>query len=173
MRRQYTLAWSLILIGALLLLNQTGLFNLTRTNMVILISLLIGGLLINKGVGHPKNSGILGGTFFILFGLIILSMQIGFLPVNERVGYGLIFISLAVANFVYFIVSNRAMSNLVFAIIFLVIGSPFLIVYYDLMPVWRISELFSTYWPLILILIGGAIIIDGFRRSKSSGVDLR
>lgn len=164
-------AWIFIIIGVLLLLNQFDLLFFDRFTIVFAGSVLFGVLLLNKSYKHPLKKGILGGTFFILFAVILLLMRFNFLPVNDKVGTGLIFVLLGFSNIIYFLFYPKKTANIIYALLFLLLSAPLFLDYYSVMPGWMLEHYFATYWPVFLILIGLGLLLEGLRRRKPKTVD--
>lgn len=159
-------AWVLIIIGVLLLLNQLGLFAPNRPNVIMLISFFLGIMLINKGINHPQRHGILGGSFFILLGLTLFLMKKGVFAIDDTLGSGLLLIDLGLANLIFFLFRNDKLSNLAWGLIFLTTGTPFIIVYTNLIPLWVLEDIIRTYWPVVLILFGLGLLGESLRRKR-------
>ena len=164
MKRSNWTAWLLIIAGGVLLLNHFQLFHLNRALGTILLAGFLAIVFFNRALHHPERKGILGGTFFFFVLLILLFMQFGQIPVNDRLGSGLILLALAFANFINYFVSRQKTSNIIYAVIFAVVGAPLIISYYQLLPNWKLEDLYTTYRPVILIIIGLAVLTDGFSR---------
>ena len=88
-------------------------------------------------------------------------MRLNYFPINDVFALGIIFIDLGIANLVYFIIKKARLSNLVFAIIFILIGSPLIAYQYYYISMWEIRDIFSTYWPLLIILVGVGLLGEG------------
>lgn len=167
MKRTYIFPVLLILIGVILLLNQFDFFDMSRAWFLILGSAAIGGLLIRKAYLSEKRQGLLGGTFFILLALTLLSLDWGYLPFYDSLILGIIIFNLGLANFVYYFFTRKSAHNITSGIVFCAIGLPFIILYYGSFDVWDIADLFSNYWPLLLITAGFGFLIDGmFKKAK-------
>jgi len=166
MRRHNVTAILLIVFGVLLIFNQFDLIYFSRLNIFITGSIFLGIVLLNKGFKNPQKKGLLGGSFFISFALILVLMRIGFLPINDQVGTGMIFVLLGLANIIYFLVYPKRTANIIFAILFLLLGLPFLLTYYDVLSVWMVEDYFITYWPALLIIIGLGLLVDGMLKRK-------
>ena len=166
-------AWTLIVIGSIILLHQMDLVYLDRPNILSVIFLGIGLFLSIKGFNHPKKSGILSGSFFILFGLAVIMMRMNFIPLNDSIGFGIVFLSLGMANFIYFAFRPKKATNIIFGIIFLIIGAPFVLSYYYYIPYWEIEDFFRTYWPVLLILVGLGLLAEGIIKNiKKNSKDI-
>ncbi len=171
MRKSKLTAWLLIFFGVVLFLNHFDLFDFSRLTIAEGLSLLLAVVFINRSLHNSDRKGILGAVFFILFLMILLAMQIGIIPVNDRLGSGLVLLSLSLSNLVCFLVGRKKMSNLIWTFLFFVGGLPFIINYFDLMPLWIVEDFYSTYWPALLILIGVIILADSFIKRKKSKPD--
>ena len=164
MENRVVIAWILIALGSIILLHQIDLFNLNTPNIIALISLAWGSVLLVRGWNHPIHKGIFGGTFFILLSLSIFLMQFNYFPLNDVFAMGIIFINLGIAHLVYFAVRKTKVSNLIFAIVFILIGIPLIAYEYYYISFWEIQDIFSTYWPILLILIGVGFLGEGLIR---------
>jgi len=166
MHRSNITAWVFILLGLLLLLNQFDILFFNRFNVALLGSILLGALLLNKGLHHPFRKGILGGSFFLLFALILILMKLGYIPINDLLGSGLVLIMLGLANIIYFFSFHQRVANIVFALLFSLLGLPFILGYYETLPGWMLEDYFFTYWPVVLILVGAGILLGGSHRKQ-------
>jgi len=163
MNKQQKTGLLLIIIGGLILLNQFQIFDLSAKNIVAVTSLLLGMLLLKKSLTSPERKGLLGGSFFLIWGIMLL-----FFNFNSEMGrtlfFGQLFLSLGLANLIYFLFSGvtRATNFFVF-VLFAAIGGTMIAAYYGLLDVWHLEEILDTYWPVILILLGIFILIDSYR----------
>ena len=162
-------AWALIVLGVLLLLNQVGLFEPSRPNIIMMGSLFLGLILLNKGRHHPQRHGILGGSFFVLFALTLFLMKRGLFAVDDTLGSGLLLIDLGLANIIYFISKPEKLSNLTWGLIFAAAGTPFVLIYMKLVPLWLLEDIIVTYWPVLLILFGLGLLGESLRRRRVQG----
>lgn len=161
MKKSNISAWLLILIGVVLLFNQLDFIRFSRGNFLIIACFFLGVVLLNKGFNSSERKGILGGSFFILEGSALLLMQMGYLPKLDSVGWGILFINIGLANIIYYLFKQTHFSNLTIGLIFVLLGIPFVAAAYDLIRVWMIADILSVYWPVILILIGAGLLIEG------------
>ena len=161
-------AWALIIIGVLLLLNQIGLFEPNRPNLIMLVSFFLGIMLLYKGINHPERHGILGGSFFILLSLTLFLMKKGVFAMDDTLGTGLLLIDLGLANLIFFLFRTDKLSNLTWGLIFLTTAAPFIIVYADWVPLWVLEDIIRTYWPVVLILFGLGLLGESIRRRRKT-----
>ncbi len=153
----------LLIAGFLLLAFQLDWFDFRGPTFVAFISLLIGVSMLKKATSHPERKGTLGGTFFVLFAIFLFLTDISTLvrPIPRPLLIGSIFSCLAIANLVYFLVTHWQRNlNLFMFFFFGAIGGSILMVYYQIIDVWQFEEIASTYWPVLLIILGAIILID-------------
>ncbi|MBD3226380.1 MAG: hypothetical protein GF313_16745 [Caldithrix sp.] len=161
--------WILIIVGILIILYNYDIVYLTTGNILTFGLIGLGLISFIKGLTHAQRKGVLIGSFMTLFGISLLFMKYRFIPIDGDLATSAFFISLGVGNFIYFALSRNSVNNIVFGAIFIMIGIPFFLKHYYYIPHWQIREIFSTYWPVILILIGlGMVVESGLKRMKDS-----
>ena len=160
MKRNSIVPWALIITGCVILLHQLDLFSFQGINLIILGSYLLGVLLLAKGLQNPNRSGILGGSFFLMTATWLLLMRINVLPVDDYLAGGLFIGTLGVANIIYFFAKPVHVSNVVIGVIFLLVALPLVYYAYGYFSEWKFEYYYSTYWPVVLILIGSGMMID-------------
>jgi len=167
MNRSYFFPVALIVIGTLLLLNQFDLLYLSRPYLFIIAFTVIGLILMRKALISPTRNGMLGGSFFLMMAVIVLLLDIGYIPFYDEVIVASILIALGTANLVYYLFSRKSFTNVTFGLIFIAAGMPFLIVYFGSVSYWEMADAFSKYWPVLLITAGLGFLADGmFRKAK-------
>ncbi len=163
--KSHTIAgWALILLGAILLINQFEWLEFDRFFVVLLISIVLAALYFQRAQIHPRKKGIIGGSFFTLFAILIILMKIGVFPISDSFGFGMLAIALGISNLIYYLMTRIRLGNAVAGLIFILLGLPPVFSYYGYFSAWDLADLYSTYWPLLLILIGGGILIDQSRK---------
>ena len=130
MNKSYFFPVALIVIGTLLLLNQFDLLYLSRPYLFIIAFTVIGLILMRKALISPTRKGMLGGSFFLMMAVIVLLLDIGYIPFYDEVIVASILIALGTANLVYYLFSRKSFTNVTFGLIFIAAGMPFLIVYF-------------------------------------------
>lgn len=166
MKRSNVTAWLLILAGLFLLLNHFDLIGSNRSFFAIIFSLFLSIIYINKTIGDARRNGLFGAVFFSSFTLILLGMEFKFIPIDDRLGAGLVLLSLALSNIISFFFNGHKVSNLIWAFVLIVVGLPFLIGFFEIAPIWLIEEYYTTYWPIILIFAGVVILIERIMRRR-------
>jgi hypothetical protein len=166
MNKQYWPAIILISIGAILLLYQTDLIDFSFADIISYGFLVIGIFLLVNSISRTDKKGLLGGVFFLVFGTSMIFMREYFLPRDDEIGFAAFFIALAVANFAYLPFKKEKTTNIVWGSVFGAIGALLIWVYYGYYPSWYIYEQLGTYWPVILIVLGGAMIVKALSRKR-------
>ena len=166
MNKQYWPAIILISIGTLLLLYQTDLIDFSTADVVSYGFVLIGVILLINSLTRSDKKGLMGGVFFTVFGLTMILMREYMLPRDDEFGFAAFFFALAIANFAYIPFKKDKTNNIIWGSVFAVLGGILLWTHYGYYPPWYIYEQVGTYWPLILIVIGAAIIIKAFARKR-------
>ena len=175
MNKQYWPAIILIFIGILLLLNQTDLVDFSFSDVFSYGFVVIGVLLLINSFNRSDKKGLLGGVFFTIFGTTMILMREYVLPRDDEFGFAAFFIALALANFAYLPFKSDKTNNIIWGSIFGALGAILLWVYYGYYPSWYIYDQLAIYWPVILILIGGAMIVKALvhKRDIDGGAELQ
>ena len=156
----------LIVAGVLLILHQMDIFYFTWSDIITYGMIGLGLLLFIKGTAHPQKRGILGGTFFITYGAVLLAMRLDYLTRDDQFGFALLFLSIAFANLVYFIFQPQHKGNLIVMVIFALIGTAGIFDYFNIYSGWYMIFDFVRFWPVLLIVLGISIIWKAYRRKS-------
>ncbi len=165
MNTQQRIGILFILVGVLFLLHETHLIVFSGPYALAILFVAIGVLLLQKAWKHPEKQGLLGGTFFVFFGLALF-----FVDASCRGAFlGALFLALGGANLMNYFFSGRfKTSNLVLALVFLAIGGTMLAAVYNLFDVYEFRDIVETYWPIVLIIIGLGLVADSYRGRRES-----
>jgi hypothetical protein len=166
MKKQYWPAIILISIGSILLLYQTDLIDFSRADVISYGFVLIGIVFLISSFNRTDRKGILGGVFFTVFGVTMILMREYTLPRDDEFGFAAFFIALALGNFAYLPFKKEKTNNIIWGSVFAALGVILMWVYYGYYPSWYIYEQLETYWPVILIVLGTAMIIKAFVRKR-------
>jgi len=139
-----------------------------RSFIAIIISLFLSAVYINKTIRDPQHSGLFGSVFFSIVTLILLGMEVKLIPIDDRLGGGLLLLNMGLSNLVVFMFRGHQASNLIWAFVLSLVGLPFIIGFFEAAPLWLIEDYYITYWPIILIFAGLVILIDRMVRRKKN-----
>jgi hypothetical protein len=168
MKNQYWPAIILISIGVLLLLHQTDLLDFSRADLISYGFVLLGIILLINSFNREDKKGLLGGVFFTVFGTTMILMREYALPRDDEFGFAAFFIALALGNLVVLAFKKDKTNNIIWGCVFGALGGILLWAYYGYYPSWYIYEQFETYWPVILIILGSAMIIKAYARKRET-----
>jgi hypothetical protein len=167
MQKHYWTGILLIFIGLLLLLDEMDIMSLEWFDILFYCFIIIGILKFRTGWNRPGKQGVLGGTFFISFGLMMLLISNRYLVTADAFVFAVFFMSLALANLVYIILGGYRWFNLSWAAIFSLIGGLFLMIYYGYYSAWDLYDIVATFWPVIFILIGLNLVLRGLKKRQA------
>lgn len=167
MNRQTWPALLLIAVGIILLLDQMDLVYFSQRDIFTYGFIAIGVVLLINAFGRPDRKGILGGTFFLSYGLILTAMRSNVFLRDDEFGVATFFLALALGNLVYFLFKTERWGNFAWGIVFGLFGGAMLLSYYNYYPSWLIYDQIDRYWPVALIVIGASIVIKGMRRKSN------
>ncbi|MFC2088381.1 LiaI-LiaF-like domain-containing protein [Calditrichota bacterium] len=171
MAKQYYAAIILIAIGVVLFLEQLDVLYLSKGDYLIYGAIIGGIFLFINGLNRIDKKGILGGTFLLSFGVVIFLMRTDYFIRDDEFGFATFFLCLALANFVFFLFKRERLSNVVFGLIFGVIGGGFLIAYLGYYPYWMLFDQIEKFWPLALILLGIAVLYKSLRKNDKVSLE--
>ena len=156
----------LIVIGALLLLNQTSVISVSWYELYPVLFIIIGGALIISGIYHKKHGAVFWGTNLFLLGVFFFLRNYDIIPylfMDELwpvflIIFGISFLALFIVNPADWGVLVPAGFLLFFGLIFLARN----------LHMESLKDWLFDYWPMILIVVGAYIIWDSFRKTKPS-----
>jgi len=159
----------LIIFGALLLLNKMvpDMISWRHVYPVILIGLGLWWLLAASCPQKKDKGGVFPGTVLFLIGLFFFLRNFDIVPYYYvRDIWPVFLIIFGLGLVASFIAKPSDWGVLIPGGIFLFLGVFFLLKMYYIID-WELWELVGDYWPVILILIGGSIILGSLKRKDN------
>ena len=169
--RDYTGPIVLIALGAYLLFTQLDLISFSWQDVITYGFILIGFIMFLNAFDRPDRRGILGGVFFMSYGVTLSLMRFSYVYPNDYFGYGTFFLALALGNLVYFLFRTERTQNLVWSAVFGGVGAVFLLMYFGYFHPWMVEDYVRTYWPLALILVGLVLILKALKNRNPVSVN--
>ncbi len=166
MAKQSITAIILIAVGSLLFLEQIDLLYLSGRDYMVYGAIIGGILWFINGVNRSDKKGVLAGTFFFSFGIVMWLMRNYYFFRSDELGFAAFFLCLALANLVYFVFKRSSTNNAIFGAIFGILGGGFLFSHLDYYPLWRFIDHIEQYWPIAIIVFGLALLYKGLRKKE-------
>ena len=154
----------LILIGAILLINKLTPYSFGWDEIYPLILIAIGVLIFISIIGKRDKGPIFFGTIFFLIGLFYFIRNYEIIShYYMRAEWQTFLVILGLAFLSVFLVKPSDWGVLIPAGIFLFLGAGSLLRKFHIIY-WDLGDIISDYWPIILIIIGGRIILGALKR---------
>lgn len=154
----------LILIGSVLLVNKLTSYSFGWDEIYPLILIALGVLIFISVIGKQDKGAVFFGTFFFLIGLFYFIKNCELIShYYMRAEWQTFLVILGLAFLSVFIAKPSDWGVLIPAAIFLFLGAGFLLRKFHVIY-WDIGHVISDYWPVILIIIGGGIIVGAVKR---------
>jgi len=128
-----------------------------------LILMIVGAILLGYAIFTKGHSGVFGGTFLLLMGLLFLLRHTEVLPESMEVHWPLILIILGISFVMVFLFRPQEWGMLIPGGILLLIGLLFFLNNYNYISRRALLGVLQ-WWPLILIIVGIRLIL-GAKRS--------
>lgn len=171
MAKQSITAIVLIAVGTLLFLDQIDLLYLSSGDYFIYGSIIGGILWFINGINRIDKKGVLAGTFFTSYGLVLWLMKNYYFVRSDELGFATFFLCLALANFVYLLFKRNSTNNLIFGIIFGVLGGGLFLSHLEYYPIWRFYYHVDHYWPVLLIVSGVIILLKSYHKKETPSAE--
>lgn len=149
----------LVIIGVLLLM---GTFDLIDFHWSIFL-VIFGALFFVTAIRSADKGGVFPGTILLLTGLLFYLKDQYIIHDSMYYIWPLFLVIVGIAFFVLFIFRSKEWGLMIPGGILIIGGMIFLAHNYDMFP-YNPFRMILHYWPVILILIGIKLLIDGRRR---------
>ena len=152
----------LIILGSLLLVHKLEIFYFDWSKTYPILFLCIGILFFISFKSNKNNNVIFWGTIFLLTGLLFLLRNyelIEYYYMDEI--WPIFLIILGIAFFMLFVVNPRDWGVLIPSSILLFFG---IINLLRKLHYWETLDAVKNYWPVIIIVIGGCIILGSLKK---------
>lgn len=158
---------ALIIFGLFLLVDRLGIWNIDMSDIFWPFVVILGLIGAARGFSQGKSGKIFWGTVMFLYALFFFLRSLdqidlhghSFLPVSSLV-FGIAFLMLFFNNF-------REWLNLLPAGLLIGTGVAFILSDMGYLYRWEVWDVFATYWPVILVFYGIAIVMR--RKNGMSG----
>lgn len=160
----------LIVIGVLLLINKLTPFYFGWYEIYPIILIGLGILFFISGSRKQDGGSVFPGTIFLLLGAFFVLRNYDLIPhYYLRPTYAYILIILGLAFFAMYLTKPGDWGVLIPAGILLFFGLIVLLKRFDIIY-WEIRDIVYDYWPVVLIIIGGGIILGTLKKHEGTGI---
>lgn len=153
----------LIVVGGVMLLQRTGVVDVGWHLVFWTLVTAAGAFKIVRGFTSPASGGQFWGTIFFGVGLTFVLEHLGLVWIPGPVGIPLLLLLVGAAFLVKFAALRRDWHLLIPGVLFAGLGSSLLFSEMGWFPDWDLLSPLATYWPVVLILFGTALLLN--RRS--------
>jgi len=164
-KRNWLFGLLLIVYGTVIFLNKLDIIEVDFFEVIWPIVMLFGLLGVVSGFSERRNGKIFWGTCGFLFGLFLFIKSVETVNIPSAITLPIIIFIFGTALLMMYFNVIKEWFLLIFVFVFYIVGGAFLGSYFELFERWEVWENLRLYWPVVLILIGVAIILK--RRSKT------
>lgn len=153
----------LVLLGVALLLNQMQVIHIGGMALVWLGLLVYGAAVVIRSFINNDRSKVFFGTLCFLTGILFFLRKVGFIHSSFSIYFPAFTIIVGLAFFMLFVFNVKDWHLLIPAFIFLALGAALMLThlgYWYSRDMWKAI---ASYWPVLLILIGGAMLLRRWR----------
>jgi hypothetical protein len=156
----------LIALGSMLLLDRLEVISLGGGRIFWMFLGIWGGLLAVQGFSMKRRGRIFWGSLLFFLGIFFSLDAWDLIWLTDELRFGGISLALGLAFVMLYAFEPRNFGVLVPAVLFVGFGAAMILVEYDYLDWWEVRRVIRTYWPLVLILWGAAMLVK--RRPQPS-----
>jgi hypothetical protein len=156
----------LIALGAMLLLDRLEVVSFGWGRIFWMFIGLWGALLAAQGFTLKRRGRIFWGSLLFFLGIFFTLDAWDLIWLTDELGFGGVSLALGLAFVMVYVVEPRNFGVLVPAMLFVGFGVAMILVELNYLDWWEVRRVIRTYWPLVLILWGAAMLVK--RRPQPS-----
>ena len=160
---------SLILLGVGLLLDRFGVLQLQFENFISAIMIIVGAVLSIRAFVTDHRGSIFFGTLLFLFGVFILLADLNIIQHHAEISLPASLIIIGISFVMIFVQDMQEWGVLIPGVILMGTGTAFMFTRLGYIELEQIAVISQIYWPVILIVIGGGLLMRGKKVFHSSG----
>ncbi|HTR81423.1 MAG TPA: hypothetical protein VMM58_07310 [Bacteroidota bacterium] len=153
----------LVLLGIALLLNQMDVIHIGGWSLVWLGLLIYGAAVVIRSFINNDRSKVFFGTLCFLSGILFFFRKENIIHGTFSIYFPAFIIIVGLAFFMLFVFNMNDWHLLIPSFIFLGLGAALMLTH---LGYWYSRDVWHTvgsYWPLILILVGGTMLVRRWR----------
>lgn len=149
----------LIIFGLVLLLDKLNVINIAFSTVFWPVMTLVGLVTAASGYSRNRRGKIFGGTILFLYSLYFFLRSQDFIEFRGHLFLPATFFIIGVGFLMMYLQNFRDWYLLIPALIFAGVGAAFILAEFGYLYWWDVSMALADYWPVILIVIGLAILL--------------
>ncbi len=149
----------LILVGAVLLLRQMDVITISWNFLIWSGLLLYGAALVIRSLWYNERKKIFWGTMCFLTGVLFLTKEFGFTHTSFSILSPAFLLILGLSFFMLFVFNPKDWHILIPSFIFLGLGITLMMTSLGFWYIEEVGKIISSYWPILLIIIGGTMLL--------------
>lgn len=153
---------ALIIIGVAMLLDHLDIYNIAFSSIFWPLMMIIGIVTVAGGFSQNRRGKIYWGTVLFLYSLFFLLRSIDTIEIYGYIFLPASFLIFGIGFFMMFLNNLKDWPFLIPAFILTGIGSLFILTEYGYLSQWELWDIVRTYWPVILILFGLAMLLKRY-----------
>jgi hypothetical protein len=151
----------LIVLGAFMLLDKFDLIQFKFSSIFWPLMMLLGIVAVSRGFNLNRRGKIFWGTTLFLYSLFFLLKSIDYFEIYSQTFFPATFLVFGISFFMLYINNMKDWPFLIPSFLLIAVGGAFILTEYGYLYRWDVIDAVKTYWPVILILTGVALL---FRR---------
>ncbi len=149
----------LIIIGIVMLLDKLDVLSVDFNTILWPLLMLIGIVVVTNGFSENRRGKIYWGSVLFLYALFFLLKSIDYFEIYSRTFFPASFLVFGIAFLMMYINNFKDWPLLIPALVLIGLGSVFILTDYGVIYQWDVWNFLRVYWPVILILLGIAILL--------------
>ena len=149
----------LIVVGSVLLLSKLNIIDVEFMQIFWAVVMIYGILRVGQGFSRNVPRRVFGGTVLFLYGLFFFIRTWEYADMHPHMFFPASFLIFGIAFFMMYLNNAREWLYLVPALLLSGIGGAFILTEVGYLDRWDVWEAVRLYWPILLVLVGIAIIL--------------
>jgi len=162
--RSSIIAWALIALGVLLLVNQFGIVTLGAGRVLWGALLVVGAALVIQSAWRHHRGKLFWGNVLFLFSLYFLLREFDVINHAGRTFLPAAFLAFGFSFLLLYAYEPREIARLVLGIVFLLAAGLWIGAWVGFTDIGALAGMASIYWPVVLVVLGLALL---FRRREN------
>jgi len=159
---KYKTSWfgiALMIVGGFMLLERFNVVDIDFATVFWPLMMLIGIVSVGRGFSQERRGKIFWGTVLFLYSLFFLLKSIDSFEIYGYTFFPASFLIFGIAFLMMYLNNFKDWPFLIPAFLLSVVGALFILSEYGFLYRWEVWDIMRLYWPVILILLGLAMLL--------------